>query len=296
MGSLAKIHAAKNLVSNKEYSVKKVIRRQLHPGDFAALNDEIAVLQEVAQGGKTHVVCLYEIYEDPDATYLVMERIQGDILIDRLIQKKKYTEFDAKELVRNLLQGVHHCHQKSIAIRNLTLDNLLLPEGSETDIIITDFEIAKKVLYHNSLKTQCGTQEFVAPEVLENRPAYDVSCDMWTVGVIVFILLGGYYPFRGKTDAEILKNVRYGNFEFREKLWNGVSENAKALLRSMMTVNPDDRVTSGAALGHPWIAADNVLLSADLSENMEEIKKEVAHKFKAAVKTVLATQRLQHQV
>jgi serine/threonine protein kinase len=126
VGSLAKIHTAKNMLSHKEYSVKKVIRRELHPGDFAALSDEIAVLQEVAQGGKTRVVCLYEVYEDPDATYLVLERIHGDILIDRLIQKKKYTEFDAKELVRNLLQGVHHCHEKSIAIRNLTLDNLLL--------------------------------------------------------------------------------------------------------------------------------------------------------------------------
>lgn len=123
---MAKIHAAKNLLSNKEYSVKKVIRRELHPGDFAALNDEIAVLKEVAEGGKTHVVCLYEYYEDPDATYLVMERIHGEILIDKLIQKKKYTEFDAKELVRNLLQGVRHCHSKRIAIRNLTLDNLLL--------------------------------------------------------------------------------------------------------------------------------------------------------------------------
>ena len=189
--------------------------------------------------------------------------------------------------------------------------------------MITDFEIAKKVLYRNSLKTQCGTQEFVAPEVLENRPQvssiffvfaartyppreslphffvvaffqYDVSCDIWTVGVIVFILLGGYYPFRGKNDAEILKNVRYGNFEFRVKLWKGVSEDAKALLRSMMTVNPDDRVTAGAALTHAWIKADNSVLSADLLENVAEMKKEVGHKFKAAVQTVLATQRLKH--
>ncbi len=169
------------------------------------------------------------------------------------------------------------------------------PNGSESDIIITDFEIAKKVLYRNSLKTQCGTQEFVAPEVLENRPAYDVSCDMWTVGVIVFILLGGYYPFRGNSDGEILKNVRYGIFEFREKLWKGVSEDAKGVLRSMMTVNPDERVTAEAALKHDWIKADNSVLSHDLIENVSQIKREVAQKFKAAVQTVLVTQRLQGQ-
>ncbi len=117
---------ATNLLTSKQYSVKKIIRRDLHPADFAALNDEIAVLQEVAEGGKNHVVCLYEVYEDPDATYLVMERVEGDILIDRLVQRKNYTEFDAKELVRNLLLGVWHCHKKNIAIRNLTLENLLL--------------------------------------------------------------------------------------------------------------------------------------------------------------------------
>ncbi len=166
------------------------------------------------------------------------------------------------------------------------------PRGSESDIIITDFEIAKKVLYRNSLKTQCGVQEFVAPEVLENRPAYDVSCDMWTVGVLVFILLGGYYPFRGNTVAEILKNVRYGIFEFRNKFWKGVSEEAKELLRFMMTVNPDERVTADASLKHGWIKADNSVLSHDLMDNLSEIKWEAAQKFKAAVRTVLATHRL----
>lgn len=118
---------------------------------------------------------------------------------------------------------------------------------------------------------------------------------MWTVGVIVFILLGGYYPFRGNTDAEILRNVRYGNFEFREKLWKGVSEDAKALLRSMMTVNPDERITAEAALKQDWIKADDSALSHDLIENVTEIKKELGQKFKAAVQTILVTQRLQVQ-
>jgi len=293
-GSLAKIHSAKNTITKKEYSVKKVIRRDLHPSDFAALNDEIAVLQEIAEGGRTHVVCLYEVYEDPDATYIVLERLHGDILINRIIQKKKYTEFDAKELVRNLLLGVRHCHKNDIAIRNLTLDNLMLSGDSESDIVITDFEIAKKVLYRNSLKTQCGTQEFVAPEVLENRPAYDISCDMWSVGVIVFILLGGYYPFRGSSDVEVLKNVRYGIYDFKPRFWKGVSDEAKSLVRAMMTVNPDERITAEAALNRDWISADHSELSNNLMDNVTEIKKEVmSHKFKAAVQTVVATQKLQ---
>jgi serine/threonine protein kinase len=274
--------------------VKKIIRKDLHPLDFAALCDELAVLHEVSKGGKGRTVCLHEVFEDPDATYMVMEKIEGEMLIDKLLRKKKFTEYDAKELVRNLLHGVNHCHRKKIAIRNLTLDNLVLRYGSDSDIIITDFEIAKKVIYPNSLKTRCGTQEFVAPEVLENRPAYDVSCDVWTVGVIVFILLGGYYPFRGKTETEVLKNVRYGNCKFRTKFWNGVSADAISLVKSMMTVDPEERPTSAAALQAPWITMDRYVLSNDLMGNVAEIKKEVlASMPSTGFKTVIATYPLE---
>lgn len=296
----------------------------MHSGDVAALNDEIAVLRALAHGD--HVVRLQEVYEDPDTTFLVLEYIQGDVLIDRLIQKKKYTEFDAKELVRNLLLGVAHIHENRIANRNLTLENLILvssslsaivylsyiivpgnstisfsfrsfqPAKSESDIKISDFEFAKKVIFPNSLRTQCGTQEFIAPEVLENRPAYDVSCDMWTVGVIVFLLLGGYYPFRGPTDVEVLRNVRYGNFEFRPSLWKDVSEDAKTLMRRMMTVDPQQRITAKDALACPWILADNSVLSADLSDSMKEIRKEVKLKFRGVVQTIIASKKLQMNV
>lgn len=149
------------------------------------------------------------------------------------------------------------------------------------------------MLFPNSLHTQCGTQEFVAPEVLENRPAYDVSCDMWSVGVILFILLGGYYPFRGKDDEEKLRNVRYGNFEFRDRLWKGITEDAKQLLRMMMTVNPEGRVTAEGALASSWMYADNLELSADLTECVAEMKREVERKFKSAVNAVIATNKLE---
>jgi len=276
-----------------EYSVKKVIRKNLHPVDFAALSDELAVLHEITKGGKGHTARLHNIYEDSDATYMVLEKIEGEVLIDKLLAKKKYTEFDARELVRNLLQGVSHCHGKRIAVRNLTLDNLILRYGSDSDIVITDFEIAKKVVHPKSLKTQCGTLEFVAPEVLENRPAYDVSCDIWAVGVIGFILLGGYYPFRGRTEIEVLRNVRYGAYMFRNDFWKTVSTDATSLLKLMMTVDPDQRVTAENALLEPWITMGRADLgNNDLTGNVEEIKKEVTGKVRTVVKGVIASQKL----
>jgi calcium-dependent protein kinase len=325
-----------------EFSVKRVVRKDLHPRDVAALSDEISVLRAVADCD--YVIRLKEVYEDADYTCIVMERINGESLIDRLIANKKLTEFDAKELARNLLLGIAYCHKKRIANRNLKLENLnlvscfyyidvdvvssvfvlsssssssssssrllcrrethstlsfyqlllLQPAGSDQrKLKICDFEFAKLVHFPNSLHTQCGTQEYVAPEVLENLPAYDVSCDIWTVGVIIFIMLGGYYPFRGKNEIEVLKKVRYGEFVFHDKYWKGISEDAKSLIKSMMTVDPQQRITADDALGSAWIKADVSVLSADLSDNMQELKEYVKSKFKGLVKTIIATNKLQ---
>jgi serine/threonine protein kinase len=142
------------------------------------------------------------------------------------------------------------------------------PDDDPSDVKITDFECAKVVAFPNSLHTQCGTQEYVAPEVLESHPSYDVSCDMWTIGVIVFIMLGGYYPFRGKKEIDVLKKVRYGDFKYHDKFWKDISDDAKTLVRQMMTVDPEQRVTASDALKSSWIYSNSLLLSTDLSANM----------------------------
>jgi serine/threonine protein kinase len=110
--------------TKQEFVVKKAVPRLLHPTDAAALNDEMSVLQAVSDC--KHVVRLLEVFETPDYTCLVLEHFKGKALIDCLIQRTKYTEFSAKELIRNLLLGVAHCHKKRIANRNFKLENLLL--------------------------------------------------------------------------------------------------------------------------------------------------------------------------
>ena len=102
-------------------------------------------------------------------------------------------------------------------------------------------------------------------------------------------MLGGYYPFRGTTEVEVLENVRYGQFKFREKYWKGISKDAKDLIARMLVVDPDDRITASDALKSSWIGADDKILSADLSENMREFEKEVTTKLKSVVKTIIAT-------
>ena len=136
---------------------------------------------------------------------------------------------------------------------------------------ISDFGYAKKVLYENSLRTQCGTEGYVAPEILEHRPAYGVKCDMWSLGVILYILLGGYRPFRGSGD-EVMRQIRYGEYKFHQRYWKGISAEAKDLIRRMMTVDPEKRITASEALESAWILTDGSELQSDLSESQNELK------------------------
>lgn len=124
--------------------------------------------------------------------------------------------------------------------------------NSDTDVKISDFGFAKRVAHPYSLKTQCGTEGYVAPEILEHRPAYDVQCDMWSLGVVLYIALGGYRPFRGE-PREMIKQIRYGEYKFHKRYWKDISDDGKHLITRMLTVSPALRITATLALQSEWI-------------------------------------------
>jgi calcium/calmodulin-dependent protein kinase (CaM kinase) II/calcium/calmodulin-dependent protein kinase I len=143
------------------------------------------------------------------------------------------------------------------------------------------------VVTPNSLTTQCGTPGYVAPEILEGT-AYDTKADMWSIGVIIYILLGGYPPFIENNQRELFRKIRKGNYEFHKEYWGGVSPEAKDLISSLLTVNPAKRISAEAALKHEWICSDDDKLAAqDLAVNLKEFKRfNAKRKFKGAVQAV----------
>jgi len=167
-------------------------------------------------------------------------------------------------------------------------------QDNDSDIKIADFGFAKKCLTPNSLKTQCGTPGYVAPEILEGQQ-YDTQADMWSLGVIVYILLGGYPPFIEQNQRDLFRKIRKGDYEFHEEYWGQVSEDAKTMISSLLTVNPSKRLTAEATLKNRWMTqADAALAGKDLGANLEKFKAfNAKRKFKAAVKTVIATNKFQ---
>lgn len=257
-GDFAPTYEARHRQSKEVFAVKTIERVFLHPTDAVALQDEIATLRLVVDCPQ--IIKLFDVFEEPDNTYMVMERLPGGPLIERITDAKPcFSEPEARKVALQLLKGLEFCHNRRIAIRSVKMEAVIcVSTKNDTDVRLSDFSLSKKVLFPNALQTACGTEGYVAPEILEHRPAYDVQCDMWSMGVTLYMLLGGYRPFRGEGE-KVMKLIRYGEFKFHKKFWSGVSEEAKVLISRMLTVNPITRITATAALQSDWIkmATDN---------------------------------------
>ena len=249
------VHECRHKQSKEIVAVKKVEVGMLDNLDAGALQSEIDCLKMVSDS--PFVIKLHDVFEDPETIFMVLERMRGGDLIDRVIEKQHYSEAEARLVARKVLLGLEHCHSRRVAIRNIKAESLLIAdEGSYVDVKISDFSFAKKVSFPNGLSTQCGTEGYVAPEVLQNRPAYDVQCDMWSLGVVMYILLGGYRPFRGDDEEEVERKIRYGEYKFHKRYWKEISEDAKTLISRMLTVNPIARITATGALSSDWFLMD----------------------------------------
>jgi serine/threonine protein kinase len=223
-----------------------------------------------------------------------MEQMRGGELFDRIVAKAYYNEKEARDTCKILLQAVGYMHQNHVAHRDLKPENLLLlSKDDDSAVKIADFGFAKKVYEESSLTTQCGTPGYVAPEILEGTP-YDQRADMWSVGVILYILLGGYPPFIESTQRDLFRKIRRGEYEFHEEYWGTVSSEAKDLISSLLTVDPKARLDADEALENGWIMGDDASLEKKgLGVNLTELRKfNAKRKFKAAVSTIMAINKL----
>ncbi|EED90520.1 predicted protein, partial [Thalassiosira pseudonana CCMP1335] len=236
----------------KEYAIKCIERSKLNEEDTQALLDEVTILSKLHTC--PHIIKLYDFFEEPSMYYLVMETMHGGELFDRIVQKSFYNEKEARGVCRILLEAICFCHDQRVAHRDLKPENLLLRSlTDDSSVKIADFGFAKIVKQPQSLKTQCGTPGYVAPEILNGVP-YDESADMWSVGVILYILLGGYPPFIEDNQRRLFRKIRKGQYEFHDEYWGTVSEDAKMLISNLLVVDSSQRLSAREALNSNWIA------------------------------------------
>uniref|UniRef100_A0A8C5QR27 Protein kinase domain-containing protein n=1 Tax=Leptobrachium leishanense TaxID=445787 RepID=A0A8C5QR27_9ANUR len=239
-------------------------------------------------------------HENVEDLYELLEklgRIRGGELFDFIAEKEALSEEEAIEFLEQILKGVAYMHSRHIAHFDLKPENIMLLEKDvpHPKIKIIDFGLAQKIEDDAVFKSLCGTPQYIAPEVINYEPLGPPT-DMWSIGVITYILLSGLSPFQGETDEETLTNVVNGNYEFDDRFFKDTSTMGKDFIRQLLVKEPQDRLTAVECLIHPWIkplTRKQAMNRSRSSINMKNFKKfNARRKWRLSYNMVSACNRL----
>ncbi|KAM8890539.1 MAP kinase-interacting serine/threonine-protein kinase 2b isoform X2 [Synchiropus splendidus] len=260
-GAYARVQTCINLITNKEYAVKIIEKRPGHSRN--------RVFREV------------EFFEEEDKFYLVFEKLRGGSILDHIHKRQHFSEQLASVVVQDIASALDFLHNKGMAHRDLKPENILC-ENVEmiSPVKICDFDLGSGIKLNSDsspistpeLLTPCGSAEYMAPEVVEafseEATIYDKRCDLWSLGVILYIMLSGYPPFVGRCGGDcgwelgepchtcqntLFESIQEGKYEFPEKDWAHISSSAKDLISKLLVRDAKNRLSASQVLQHPWV-------------------------------------------
>ncbi|KAL9242547.1 hypothetical protein vseg_016537 [Gypsophila vaccaria] len=238
------------------FACKSIAKRKLvNQEDVDDVRREIEIMHHLK--GHPNVITIKDAYEDAVAVHVVMELCAGGELFDRIVRKGHYTERKAADLARTIVSVVEACHSLGVMHRDLKPENFLFVNEKEDSPLKTiDFGLSTFFKPGDIFYDVVGSPYYVAPEVLSKR--YGREADVWSAGVIIYILLSGVPPFWAETEEEIFEEVLNGELDFSSDPWPKISEGAKDLVSRMLTRDPVKRLTAHDVLCHPWIMTNGV--------------------------------------
>ena len=230
----------------------KIILKKNVKGNDQMVYDELDMLQRLRH---PHIVRFVDWFESRDKYYIITQLATGGELFDRICEKGKFTEKDASQTIRQVLEAVDYLHQNDVVHRDLKPENLLyVTRAPNSELVLADFGIAKHLdTPDGMLKTMAGSFGYAAPEVMLKK-GHSKPVDMWSLGVITYTLLCGYSPFRSESLADLIDETKHGRVVFHERYWKDVSQEAKDFIMTLLRPEPERRATSDDALNDPWIA------------------------------------------
>ena len=271
--------------TTERYAIKCIKKANVERDDIKLLRREIQIMKQVDH---PNILKLFDVFESEEEFFLVMELVDGKELFDKIVERGQYSEKDAANIVRQIISAVEYLHERGIvriflffllqlvfahfffqAHRDLKPENLLSSGADDKEVIkIADFGFSKDFT-DDKLQTSCGSPGYVAPEVLTSE-SYDKSVDMWSLGVIIYILLCGYPPFYADNAPALFKKIMDVKYDFDDPSWDDVSEEAKHLIRHLLVKNTDERYTAEQCRNHPWVAGD-AASDKPLKPNLERL-------------------------
>ncbi|XP_014399341.1 PREDICTED: serine/threonine-protein kinase DCLK2 [Myotis brandtii] len=252
-GNFAVVKECMDRSTGKEFALK-IIDKAKCCGKEHLIENEVSILRQVKH---PNIIMLVEEMETATELFLVMELVKGGDLFDAITSSTKYTERDGSAMVYNLANALRYLHSLSIVHRDIKPENLLVceyPDGTKS-LKLGDFGLATVV--EGPLYTVCGTPTYVAPEIIAET-GYGLKVDIWAAGVITYILLCGFPPFRSENNLQedLFDQILAGKLEFPAPYWDNITDSAKELISQMLQVNVEARCTAGQILSHPWVSDD----------------------------------------
>merc|ERR1712087_650005 len=283
-GAYASVQTCVNIYTDVEYAVKIIDKVPTH--SRARVFKEIDLFHHCQ--GHPNIIQLIEYFEETERFYLIFEKVSGGQLLDHIQTRKYFTEREAANIIRDVASALEFLHSKGIAHRDLKPENVLCAYRDRlTPVKLCDFDLGSTPLFHSGggtdttplLLTPVGSAEFMAPEIVEafieeteEDFKYDKRCDLWSLGVMMYILLSGYPPFSGSCghkcawaaggacdlcQLNLFNNIQQGKFEFHSKEWSGLSGPAKDLIRKLLVKDAKKRLSARDVLYHEWLGNNN---------------------------------------
>jgi serine/threonine-protein kinase Chk2 len=251
-GNFAVVKKLTHKITGEEFALKIIDKKKFLMSNGTsrknALMDEVLILKQISH---PNCIRIEKVYETEDTLYLVLELVTGGELFDRIVSKGSFKEDEARPLFRQMLDATAYLHSMGIAHRDLKPENILLKDAGGKVIKITDFGLSRVVDNATFMKTMCGTPQYVAPEILlsQTTQGYGLACDLWSLGVILYVMLAGYPPFN-ESDGNIFEQIKEANFVFHTDYWADKSEIVKELITQLLNPDPASRITAEQALSH----------------------------------------------
>ena len=269
-----------------EIRVAKIVKKLDMPEEY--IKSRVAINEAMVLKKLDHpnLPRIFEFFEDESSYYIVIEYLKGGDLFDKIVDSKKFSEVQVATIMNQLLMAVNHLHSKGIVHRDIKPENIMMIDNDTLDIKLADFDTAT-VFKGANIKQMLGTPLYMAPEVIKGR--YDEKCDLWSCGIIFYILLRGSPPYNG-SDEEIFDILKSVNIKFDDPYWSTVSPSALDLLQRLLEPNKKDRLSAAEACSHEWFdqTSQNQVSEIDFEQVIQNIKNfNSENKIKEAVHTFI---------
>lgn len=249
-GTFGIVYLAENRQTQIRRAIKVIPKEQKGLGSpLSEIINEVTLLTHLDH---PNIVPIYESFESDSYFYIVTEHCEGGELFDFIVNRRTLTEVIAAKITHQLLSAVAYCHSQNVVHRDLKPENLLLTVKDDYNSLkVADFGTSTIFSARSTLREMLGTAYYIAPEIL--KKSYDEKCDLWSCGVILYILLSGVPPFTGKNDAEVMENILKGTYSTSTENWPSISVGAKDFVQKLLTYDPIARPTALEALQNPWL-------------------------------------------